>query len=76
MAFAPLSGQTGLRGIETALESTIPGGSAASQNDVLVLAESTPGLVLITVEGKVSEPFRTAQKLVKNKHLSDPIPPF
>lgn len=35
----------------------LPGGSAASQNDVWVIAESENGLVSIAVEGKVSEPF-------------------
>jgi hypothetical protein len=35
----------------------LPGGGRASQNDVWVLGESSGGLVSITVEGKVSEPF-------------------
>ena len=35
----------------------LPGGARASQNDVWVLAESVSGLVSISVEGKVSEPF-------------------
>jgi len=35
----------------------LPGGSAASQNDVWVLGESSVGLVSLAVEGKVSEPF-------------------
>lgn len=35
----------------------LPGGIAASQNDVWVIAESENGLVSIAVEGKVSEPF-------------------
>ena len=35
----------------------IPGGRAASQNDLFVLARSPKGLVCIMVEGKVSEPF-------------------
>lgn len=35
----------------------LPGGAAASQNDVWVLAESKEGLVSIAVEGKVSESF-------------------
>ena len=35
----------------------LPGGGAASQNDVWVLGESSSGLVSIAVEGKVSEPF-------------------
>jgi hypothetical protein len=36
---------------------SLPGGSAASQNDVWVLAKSGRGLISIAVEGKVSEPF-------------------
>jgi hypothetical protein len=36
---------------------SLPGGRAASQNDVWVLGESSSGLVSIAVEGKVSEPF-------------------
>ncbi|WP_320042849.1 DUF6946 family protein [uncultured Desulfobacter sp.] len=35
----------------------IPGGGAASQNDIWVLGETDNGLISITVEGKVSEPF-------------------
>jgi len=35
----------------------LPGGRAASQNDVWVLAKSRGELVSIAVEGKVSEPF-------------------
>lgn len=35
----------------------LPGGSAASQNDIWVLAEADSGLVSMTVEGKVSESF-------------------
>ena len=35
----------------------LPGGGAASQNDIWVLGETDTGLVSITVEGKVSEPF-------------------
>lgn len=35
----------------------IPGGGAASQNDIWVLGETDTGLISITVEGKVSEPF-------------------
>jgi hypothetical protein len=35
----------------------LPGGSAPSQNDVWVLAETKETLISITVEGKVSEPF-------------------
>ena len=35
----------------------LPGGSAASQNDVWVLARCNTGLVSITIEGKVDEPF-------------------
>ena len=35
----------------------MPGGNAASQNDVWVLAKSNEKLVSIAVEGKVAEPF-------------------
>ena len=35
----------------------LPGGSAASQNDLFVLAKGGGQLISITVEGKVSEPF-------------------
>jgi hypothetical protein len=35
----------------------LPGGSAASQDDILVLAKSADQLVSIAVEGKVDEPF-------------------
>ncbi len=35
----------------------LPGGGVASQNDTWVLGESDTGLISITVEGKVSEPF-------------------
>ncbi len=35
----------------------LPGGRAASQNDLFVLARSREGLVTIMVEGKVAEPF-------------------
>ncbi len=35
----------------------LPGGSAASQNDIFVLARSPDGFLSIMVEGKVSEPF-------------------
>ena len=35
----------------------LPGGRAASQNDLFVLARSLEGLVVIMVEGKVNEPF-------------------
>jgi hypothetical protein len=35
----------------------LPGGKAASQNDVWVLAKSAEDLISIAVEGKVSEPF-------------------
>ncbi len=35
----------------------LPGGVAASQNDIWVLAEANCGLVSMTVEGKVSESF-------------------
>jgi hypothetical protein len=35
----------------------LPGGAAASQNDVCVLAHSSAGPVCVTVEGKVNEPF-------------------
>jgi len=36
----------------------LPGGTAASQNDVFVLGGSERGLVCIAVEGKVAESFR------------------
>jgi len=46
----------------------LPGGSKGSQNDVWVLAESSSGLISITVEGKVSEPFGSNVKdWFKNK---------
>ena len=35
----------------------LPGGKRPSQNDVFVLARGQTGLVTITIEGKVSEPF-------------------
>jgi hypothetical protein len=35
----------------------LPGGSRASQTDLFVLARAAQGLVAITVEGKVDEPF-------------------
>ena len=35
----------------------LPGGRAASQNDLFVLGRTSEGLVTIMVEGKVSEPF-------------------
>ena len=35
----------------------LPGGGGASQNDIFVLCESNGGLISVTVEGKVSEPF-------------------
>ena len=35
----------------------LPGGSAASQNDIFVLAKSADQLITIAVEGKVDEPF-------------------
>ena len=35
----------------------LPGGARPSQNDVWILAETPAGLVSISVEGKVSEPF-------------------
>jgi len=36
---------------------SLPGGKAASQNDVWVLAKSSDQLISIAVEGKVAEPF-------------------
>ncbi len=36
---------------------SLPGGRAASQNDVFVLARSKKQLISIAVEGKVREPF-------------------
>lgn len=35
----------------------LPGGKAASQNDIFILARGNDQLISITVEGKVSEPF-------------------
>jgi hypothetical protein len=35
----------------------LPGGRATSQNDIWVLGKSAAGLISITVEGKVNEPF-------------------
>lgn len=35
----------------------LPGGGAASRNDIYILAKSADQLVSITVEGKVEEPF-------------------
>jgi hypothetical protein len=35
----------------------LPGGTAASQNDLFVLAKGREGLIIIMVEGKVSESF-------------------
>jgi hypothetical protein len=35
----------------------LPGGSRASQTDLFVLARASTGLIAITVEGKVDEPF-------------------
>ena len=36
---------------------TLPGGSTASQTDLLVLARSPRGLVVLAIEGKVDEPL-------------------
>lgn len=41
-------------------EVPLPGGSRPSQNDIFVLAKGSGGLVVIMVEGKVSEPFGPA----------------
>ncbi len=59
----------------------LPGGSTASQNDVWVLAKCQSGIVSITVEGKVVEPFgstvktwkaQTSEgKLVRLEYLAD-----
>lgn len=38
-------------------QTPLPGGSTASQTDLLVLARDSHGLLVIAVEGKVSEPF-------------------
>lgn len=35
----------------------LPGGTAASQNDIWALGKTDAGLISITIEGKVSEPF-------------------
>lgn len=45
----------------------LPGGARPSQNDIFVLAHSNEGLVTITVEGKVKEPFGpTVSEWLKN----------
>jgi len=45
----------------------LPGGARPSQNDIFVLAHSNEGLVTITVEGKVNEPFGpTVSEWLKN----------
>ncbi len=45
----------------------IPCGSAASQNDIFVLAKSADQLITITVEGKVNEPFdKTVSEWFRN----------
>jgi len=45
----------------------LPGGARPSQNDIFVLARSDIGLVTITVEGKVKEPFGpTVSEWLKN----------
>ena len=45
----------------------LPGGSAASQNDIWVLGKTDTHLVSFTVEGKVSEPFGpTAEEWFKD----------
>ncbi|WP_319541746.1 DUF6946 family protein [uncultured Pseudodesulfovibrio sp.] len=36
---------------------SLPGGNTSSQNDLFVLARNDSGLVVIMIEGKVSEPF-------------------
>lgn len=51
-----------LQGIEPLLvfpewKVPLPGGSRASQNDAWILARTDDGLVSITIEGKVDEPF-------------------
>lgn len=51
-------------------EVPLPGGRRPSQNDVFVLAKGSDGLVSITVEGKVSEPFDAPV----DKRFADPTP--
>jgi len=56
------SGEAVLQGLEPLLilpeyKVALPGGSRRSQTDVLVVARGELGLVVVTVEGKVSEPF-------------------
>ena len=57
-----LAANSRLRDLELLLaipeyEVNLPGGRAASQNDLFVLARSQDGLVCMMVEGKVNEPF-------------------
>lgn len=57
-----LAKEPGLTGIEPLLilpewKVALPGGGAASQTDVWVLAKCNAGLVSMAVEGKVDEPF-------------------
>jgi len=56
------SGIPGLAGLELVLglpehKTPLPGGTRASQTDLLVLARNDSGLVAIAVEGKAEEPF-------------------
>ena len=55
-AVGPLNGAVPLL-IIPELKVPLPGGSTQSQNDAFVLAGTSSGLVSITVEGKVEEPF-------------------
>ena len=51
-------------------EVPLPGGRRPSQNDVFVLAKGSDGLVSISVEGKVSEPFDSPV----DKRFAEPTP--
>jgi len=56
-ACRPLLGDLTLLAAFPEWEVSLPGGTTASQTDLLVLARSSRGLVVIAVEGKVEEPF-------------------
>ena len=56
-ACRPLLGDLTLLAAFPEWEVPLPGGTTASQTDLLVLARSSRGLVVIAVEGKVEEPF-------------------
>jgi hypothetical protein len=50
---------------------SLPGGSASSQNDLYILAKTNKELLIIMVEGKVSEQFGETVETWKGKELSD-----